>query len=251
MTDRDQTSELARAYWDADAATYDLSHTHAPHSPVARVAWATAVEGALPTPPSRVLDVGAGTGFLSVPAARSGHAVTALDVSTAMLGVLERKAVDDGLSISVTAGDAQAVPEESFDAVMTRHLLWTLPDPGRALAGWRRATRAGGSLAAFDSMWGTDPVERARTAVMDAIRRVRGAGSDHHAPYPEELRSRLPFSTGLHPADLVGLVESSGWTGVRLRRLRDVEWAMSLDRSLPERILGSHPIYVLTATNPG
>jgi SAM-dependent methyltransferase len=44
------------------------------------------------TPPSRIVDFGAGTGRLSIPLARAGFRVTAVDPSAAMLACLEKKA---------------------------------------------------------------------------------------------------------------------------------------------------------------
>ena len=52
----------------------------------------------------RVLDVGAGTGALSLLAAEIGHRVTALDLSEGMLAVAERKAVERGLELEFVVG---------------------------------------------------------------------------------------------------------------------------------------------------
>src|SRR5689334_13990014 len=85
--------EKYRSYWDTDAATYDKAAGHAPRDPVEIAAWTAAMAAALPARPARVLDVGAGTGFLSLLAARLGHEVVALDLSSEMLDRLAAKAV--------------------------------------------------------------------------------------------------------------------------------------------------------------
>jgi SAM-dependent methyltransferase len=87
---------------------------------------------------SRVLDVGAGTGFLSLAAARLGYQVTALDLSAKMLERLEVSAAREGLRIDLVHARAEIPPPGPFDAVMERLLLWTLPDPAAALAAWRQ-----------------------------------------------------------------------------------------------------------------
>ncbi len=86
------TTERIRGFWDADAATYDQSPSHYPQTPAEWAAWRGALEPVLPAAPSRVLDVGAGTGFLSMIAAGLGHAVTAVDLSEQMLARLSAKA---------------------------------------------------------------------------------------------------------------------------------------------------------------
>ncbi|MCX6780475.1 MAG: class I SAM-dependent methyltransferase, partial [Candidatus Magasanikbacteria bacterium] len=63
----------------------------------------------------KVLDVGAGTGRLSILLSKAGAAVTALDVSDEMLKVLKNK--DE--KIETIVGDAESLPFEdsSFDIV--------------------------------------------------------------------------------------------------------------------------------------
>src|SRR6266568_4172270 len=74
-------ADSVRRFWDADAATYDRSPDHGAATPTERAAWAAALARLLPPPPARVLDAGAGTGFLSLAAARLGYQVAAVDLS--------------------------------------------------------------------------------------------------------------------------------------------------------------------------
>ena len=54
-----------RRYWDEDAATYDHAPDHRAGTGAERAAWTAALARALPPAPARVLDCGAGTGFLA------------------------------------------------------------------------------------------------------------------------------------------------------------------------------------------
>jgi SAM-dependent methyltransferase len=235
------------AYWDRDAATYDDAPGHRPRSPAVRAAWTAALERLLPTPPARVLDCGAGTGFLSLLAARLGHSVTALDVSAEMLDRLSRAATAEGLDIEVVVAPADQ-PPPGHDVVMERHLLWTLADPGAALQAWRAAVGPAGRLVAVESVWGqADPLEIVRARGRELLRRMRGTPPDHHAEYRPDLRSQLPLGSGSTPSHIVELVEEAGWPRPRLGRLRDVEWSASLELPLPERLLGVAPRYAVVA----
>jgi tRNA1(Val) A37 N6-methylase TrmN6 len=64
-------ADQIRSYWDTDSATYDQTRGHRPTSSAEMAAWSTAMVRLLPPAPARVLDCGAGTGFLSLMAARS------------------------------------------------------------------------------------------------------------------------------------------------------------------------------------
>jgi SAM-dependent methyltransferase len=224
-------------YWDRDAATYDEAPGHRPRSPAVQAAWTAALERLLPAAPARVLDCGAGTGFLSLIAARLGHRVTALDLSREMLARLEAAAEAEHLRIDVVVGPA-GEPPSGFDIVMERHLLWTLPDPVGTLRAWRAAA-PGGRLVVIESRWGdTDPLERLRSRGREMVRRLRGRAPNHHAPYPTDVLAALPLGTGTDPARIVELVADAGWSVPRLERLRDVEWAMLQELPPAERLLG-------------
>jgi SAM-dependent methyltransferase len=243
------TLDEVRHFWDADAATYDRAPTHRPRSPAVLAAWTAAIERLLPPTPARILDAGAGTGFLSLLAARLGHRVTAVDISPGMLEQLERSARREGLDVAVEVGPAHEVSTKSgpFDAVVERHLLWTLPDPAEALSAWRGAAE-NGRLVLFESVWGSvDQLESVRARARRLIRKARGEAPEHHASYRPQLRESLPLGTGTDPSKLVELVVRTGWRNPRLERLRDVEWSERLELGVPERLAGVSPRFVVRA----
>jgi SAM-dependent methyltransferase len=113
---------------------------------------------------SRVVDLGAGTGQFTIPAARLFGHVTAVDVSPAMVAALRRKADAAGLANldCVTAGFLSyrhAGPQA--DGVYTRNALHQLPDFWKALALQRIADmlRPGGVLRLRDLIYDFQPRE--------------------------------------------------------------------------------------------
>jgi SAM-dependent methyltransferase len=244
----DLTGEI-RSFWDEDAAGYDNSPSHYPRRPQEQAAWAAALRRLLPEPPASVLDVGAGTGFLSLLLAGQGYQVTALDLSPGMLARLRAKAADRGLQIETAEADAVNPPPGQFDAVVERHLLWTLPDPAAAVAAWRAAA-PGGRLVVIEGSWGgrsTSGLEGLRSQVRVLADRIRRPEPGHHAHYSERIRAGLPFAAGLTPAQAVALVQASPWGAARIERLRDVEWAVTEGRGLLDDILGTHPRWAVVA----
>lgn len=242
-----ELTDRVRAYWDADAATYDDTPDHGAASPAERAAWNAALHRLLPSPPSRVLDVGAGTGFLSLLCGRLGHRVTGLDLSTGMLARLRAAAERDGLTVEVVEGEATSPPPGPFQAVVERHLLWTLPDPAAALAAWR-AVAPGGRLVLFEGLWGrSDPVEHLRQQTREGVRRLRREPDHHHDRYDPAVAEALPLAGGAHPDRLVELVERAGWGPARLERLRDIEWTRLLRQPPAARLLGVTPQFAIVA----
>lgn len=141
--------------WDAAAASFDDEPDHGLRDPEVRRAWASRLRSWLPARASDVLDLGCGTGSLSLLAAEQGHRVTGVDRSPAMVGLARAKLA--GRDAAFLVGDAAAPPvgEERFDVVLVRHVLWTLPDPGRVLRHWRGLLRPGGRFVLVEGVWGT------------------------------------------------------------------------------------------------
>jgi SAM-dependent methyltransferase len=238
--------------WDEGAESCDESPSHYPQRPQEQAAWAAALRRLLPEPPLKVLDVGAGTGFLSLLLAAQGYQVTAADFSTAMLDRLRAKAAVRGLDIEVVQADAESPPPGYFGAVVERHLLWTLPDPARALAAWQAVAPAG-RLVLVEGTWGTRGVstgELIRQHARRLARRLQPVASGHHGQYTEAMRSAVGYPDGITPDELVTLVDASPWGRLgraRIERLRDVEWAIADGAPLLESLIGAHQHWAVIA----
>ncbi|MBA5221301.1 class I SAM-dependent methyltransferase [Streptomyces griseoaurantiacus] len=141
--------------WEALAATFDEEPDHGLGDPRIRAAWAGRLRRWLPGSPGDLLDLGCGTGSLSLLAVEAGHRVTGVDASPAMLDRARAKLA--GRDAEFLRGDAAAPPVggRRFDAVLVRHVLWTLPDPAAALRHWHGLLRAGGRMVLVEGVWGT------------------------------------------------------------------------------------------------
>lgn len=147
----------ARAQWDEAAASFDDEPDHGLRDPGVRAAWMALLQRALPPGPVAVVDLGCGTGSLSVLLAEIGYTVTGVDIAPAMIAQAEHKARMLRRTISWRVMDA-AQPDfapQSFDAVLCRHLLWTLPAIDQVLARWARLLKPAGVLLLIEGRWHT------------------------------------------------------------------------------------------------
>jgi len=100
-------------------------------------------------PGERFLDVAAGTGGLSLPAARLGAQVLATDWSPAMIERFEARVRAEGLSNAegrVMDCHALDLPDDSFDVTGSQFGVMLVPDQPRALREMVRVTRPGGRV---------------------------------------------------------------------------------------------------------
>ncbi|MQA61982.1 MAG: methyltransferase domain-containing protein [Actinophytocola sp.] len=99
---------------------------------------------------TRLLDVAAGSGALSIPAARLGADVVATDIAPGMIERLNARARAEGLS-SVRGltmdGQALDLEDDSFDVAASINGVSLFPDMARGLAELVRVTRPGGRVA--------------------------------------------------------------------------------------------------------
>jgi ubiquinone/menaquinone biosynthesis C-methylase UbiE len=196
----DVVKQQVAAHWGKRAAHFDEDFGHSIRTEAERAAWDRILDLALPRRNTLdALDAGCGTGFLSFELAGRGHRVTGIDFAPAMLAEARRKAAERGVSIRFEEGDAEQLPFEpgSFDLVVSRHVLWTLPHPEAAIDEWIRVLRPGGRLAVIDGQF--DPGflvhqrENART-------------SDEYAA----IGDQLPFLGGRPRQEIETLLQAHG-----------------------------------------
>jgi ubiquinone/menaquinone biosynthesis C-methylase UbiE len=244
-TAADRTSQLQaemtttmQQYWDATAeryASYEFFNSNAAQ----RDAWASILARLFPPAESlTILDVGCGSGFVALTLAELGHRVIGLDLSPEMLRVCRADADARGLTnVTLVAGSAEHPPAEigPVDAVVSRHVLWTLPWPEQAVTAWVGLTQPGGRVVGIDSLWSSELL-----AATD--------GED----YPPEVTRFLPL---LHARDLQparNLWRRAGLENVMVERLAWLDAVLRTespsDAAMMYRDLG---FYLVEGTRPG
>jgi len=142
--------------WDAQAASFDEEADHGLHDPLVRDAWQSLLRSLVPPIPSRIADLGCGTGTLSLLLAEDAHRVDGIDFSPEMVRRAEAKAgTFPGITFAVGDASTPDLPPESYDVVLCRHVLWALPDPAAALARWVELLVPDGRMVLVEGSWST------------------------------------------------------------------------------------------------
>lgn len=171
------------AEWDEAAADFDRQPDHGLTEPAVRRAWTGLMRSALPARPCRILDVGCGTGSLSVLLAGLGHRVHGIDVSRGMLALARAKAAGHVPTFARADAARPAVRPATFDVVLARHLVWALGDPAEALRTWADLLAPGGRLALIEGRWSTGAGLDA-TALRTLVRPLGGVADVRRLDHP-------------------------------------------------------------------
>lgn len=150
-----ELKERTRGHWDRAAEPWDRWFEWYTQALQPLSEWSCDAAGV--TAGSRVLDIACGTGEPALTAARRVGPlgdVLATDIAPSMVVVAQRRANQLGMAnIRFAVMDAEAldVHEHSFDCCTFACGLMFCPQPAKAVAGVRRALRAGGRYAI--SVW--------------------------------------------------------------------------------------------------
>ena len=138
-----QELEETRTAWDRIAAGYDRNVT-----PTHMWLGNEGLRRAQLHSGMRFLDVAAGNGALSIPAARLGAQVVATDLSPAMLEQLAARARKEGLEIETRVMDGHALDldNDSFDMAGSQFGVMLFPDMPKGISEMVRVVKPGGRV---------------------------------------------------------------------------------------------------------
>ena len=185
--------EQMREAWDKFAPGYDEAVT-----PFTMRIAEDALRRVDVRPGMRFLDVASGGGALSIPAARLGAEVLAADFSAAMVGRLNARAREEGLSnleSRVMDGHRLELGDNTFDISGSQFGIMLFPDRPRALSELARVTKPGGR--ALMVVFGPPPHVEAFAFFFGAMRSaVAGFTPPQDSPIfslqdPEQLRAEM------------------------------------------------------------
>ena len=138
--ERDELTERSRRIW----ADGDYDRIAAGFRDEARAF----VERLSLRPGQLVLDAAAGSGNLTIPAARTGAAVIGIDLVPSLLSAASQWAAREGLTVTLDVGNVEELPYDDarFDVVVSMFGVMFAARPDRVMTELARVTRPGGRV---------------------------------------------------------------------------------------------------------
>lgn len=246
-----EDKEIIRDFWNYRSQTFDKSPGHYTASKEEEEAWKGLLRSKLDDA-EKILDIGSGTGFLSLMLADMGYEVVGIDLSEEMIARASAKAKERGLSIDFHQDDAEHLGFEnnSFDAIVNRAVLWTLPNPDIAVREWMRVLRPGGKLCFFLHV----PRNEQEDALQKQVLNLWIFLSERRNPW-RTLGSKgqavnLPYNGGVKPGVILDLLKSVGYSHVFAEPMHEIETLKSRRMPYPYRISHGHGQFCYTAEKP-
>ena len=184
--------------------------------------WESVLKALIPgNPGKQAIDRGTGRGQFAVYLARLGFCVTGIDLSENMISQAREHAKKNALAIDFKIQDAEDLRfnDNTFDVVVSRNLLWTLPDPHKAVKEWRRILKPGGTLVISDGFWMNYTWRRLHHLVFNLVKNIFRNDSMiserfflSYAPF----QTYLPFYEGICFKDADALLQTARFKEIRL-----------------------------------
>lgn len=160
---------VQRSVWSKRAESWD----HAENPGLGRVVDAVIAKANL-VKEDEVLDLGCGSGQLSLPISNGVKSVLAVDISPRMIGLLQDKLNESGLSnVDTQTASIQELHfvDESFDLIVSNYALHHLSDDQKKLVVRQafRWLRPGGRMVFGDMMFGRGGTRQDRDIIVSKI----------------------------------------------------------------------------------
>ncbi|MDD1724784.1 MAG: class I SAM-dependent methyltransferase [Methanospirillum sp.] len=239
--------ENIRTYWNERSITFDQDVGHGADETECRL-WKKYLGDIIGSGKKTILDVGTGTGMIALNLAELGHTVTGIDLGEKMLEIARQKAARKNLSLDFRLGDAEDLPfpADSFDCVICRHLLWTLPHPEQAIREWSRVSTPGGLIIAIDGH------AKPRNYFPEPEKDHPGSEREMlwHRMYSREIITRLPYRENLTIDTILALFSSENLSGVQSLYLDEItEYQKSLQKGEPGD--DQSEVHIIWGRSPG
>lgn len=243
--------ETIQKNWNQHAGNYDDQYLHGLKSQAEKQAWLALLKELIPEPTQKILDVGTGTGFLALLLAEQGHHCKGVDLSPGMLAEAITKAEKAGLEVPFEVGDAENLNEadNSYDVVINRHILWTMPHPSQAVNEWTRVLKPGGSLIVIDGDWFFDSFKNNFQIFLGKLLTLISGKGNLFRNSGSGIREHLPMTKPENAKNAPKLLESAGLT-VTVREAKEVLAAERAVMPLTERLLNPHKRIILIGHKP-
>jgi ubiquinone/menaquinone biosynthesis C-methylase UbiE len=215
------SAKRERELWDSRAQSWDTTSAAGLSQVVAAV-----VEACEAAHSPVTLDIGCGSGQVTLPLAPSCAHVLAVDISRPLLERLEAKARELGIENVKTVAtpvEALELPHESLDLVVTNYALHHLRDADKELVlarcmGW---LRPGGRLVIGDMMFGRGSSVEDRTIITAKARAMLARGP---AGWWRLVKNIVLFSLRIREKPMTAArweaaVREAGYTDVQVRRI--------------------------------
>jgi SAM-dependent methyltransferase len=192
---------LVQLHWDRKAGSWDCGASPGLEGVVAAV-----LETARPRPGMTAVDLGCGTGRLTLALARMGLNVIAVDISPVMLKYLREKATSAGLTGITCVVDAVEhfdLPPDTVDLVVSNYAFHFLcnRDQRRLLQAAAYWLRPGGRLVVGDMMFGRGGNARDWEIIGSKAVRLARRGPGGWWRIAKNL-IRFSLRVGAHPMDI-------------------------------------------------
>ena len=100
-----------------------------------------------------ILDFGVGTGFISGVLLNEGYEnITGIDINENMLDKASKNLKNTNVKLIQADGFHLPFQDETFDIIVSRWVLWVLPEPFEAIKEMERVLKKGGKIIAMDSV---------------------------------------------------------------------------------------------------
>ncbi len=243
----DRVKDGVRKYWDYGSKFYDTAPGG--RSEEERILWKGLLSGSIGPGVKNVLDVGTGTGTIAMFLAELGNIVTAVDFSSGMMEVARKKALATDSGIKFMEGDVEnlSFDDGAFDCVTARYVLWTLPNPDKAVKEWTRVVKPGGKIVIIDGKWVTKNLLPLISTVNYHIYRFIKYGKNPFThDYKKDISAGLPNPHGIEKEQIVVYMSGAGMTDITITDLNNIREIRRKNLPWYLKYSNDHPIFLVS-----